>query len=71
MTMDVSFCLEALEKALSIAKPDIFNSDQGSQFTSLDFTGRLETAGIRISMDGARTGVGQRLCRTSVAQCEI
>jgi putative transposase len=52
MTMDVSFCLEALEQALGMATPDIFNSDQGSQFTSADFTGRLETAGIKISMDG-------------------
>jgi putative transposase len=52
ITMDVGFCLEALEQALGIATPDIFNSDQGSQFTSADFTGRLETAGIKISMDG-------------------
>lgn len=52
ITMDVGFCLEALEQALGIAKPDVVNSDQGSQFTSLDFTGRLESAGIRISMDG-------------------
>jgi putative transposase len=52
ITMDVSFCLEALEQALGMATPDIFNSDQGSQFTSADFTGRLETAGIKISMDG-------------------
>lgn len=52
ITMDVEFCLEALEQALGIATPDIFNSDQGSQFTSTDFTGRLASAGIRISMDG-------------------
>lgn len=52
ITMDVSFCLEALEQALGVATPDIFNSDQGAQFTSLEFTGRLETAGIQISMDG-------------------
>jgi putative transposase len=52
ITMDVRFCLEALEQALGMATPDIFNSDQGSQFTSADFTGRLETAGIKISMDG-------------------
>lgn len=51
-TMDVSFCLEALEAALTIGTPDIFNSDQGSQFTSDAFTQRLETAGIRISQDG-------------------
>jgi putative transposase len=52
ITMDVEFCLEALEQALAVATPDIFNSDQGAQFTSLAFTERLMTAGIRISMDG-------------------
>jgi putative transposase len=52
ITMDVGFCLEALEQALEVATPDIFNSDQGSQFTSVDFTERLVAAGIRISMDG-------------------
>jgi putative transposase len=52
ITMDVGFCLEALEQALMVATPDIFNSDQGSQFTSGDFTGRLVAAGVRISMDG-------------------
>lgn len=50
--LDTSFCLAALERALAVGRPDIFNSDQGSQFTSLDFTGRLDAAGIRISMDG-------------------
>jgi putative transposase len=53
ITMDVSFCLEALDEALSKhGKPEIFNTDQGSQFTSIDFTGRLKQAGIAISMDG-------------------
>jgi putative transposase len=51
-TLEGSFCLEALEEALALGKPRIFNSDQGVQFTSLEFTGRLETAGIAISMDG-------------------
>jgi putative transposase len=52
-SMDVSFCVEALEEALArYGKPEIFNTDQGSQFTSTVFTGRLEAAGIRISMDG-------------------
>ncbi len=51
-TMDVHFCLEALGNALSGQKPDILNSDQGSQFTSMDFIQILETAGVRISMDG-------------------
>jgi putative transposase len=53
ITMDVSFCIEALEEALSRnEKPEIFNTDQGSQFTSEAFTGRLKENGIRISMDG-------------------
>ena len=52
ITMDVSLCFEALHDALSRAQPEIFHRDQGAQYTSLDFTGRLESAGIRISMDG-------------------
>ena len=51
-SLDSRFCLEALEQSLEQAKPEIFNTDQGSQFTSLEFTGRLEQAEIRISMDG-------------------
>jgi putative transposase len=51
-TLDVGFCLEALEEALGLGKPEIFNSDQGSQFTAAAFTGRLEAAGVAISMDG-------------------
>jgi putative transposase len=52
VTMDTAFCLEALEAALRRGTPDIFNTDQGSQFTSEDFTTRLTKADIRISMDG-------------------
>jgi putative transposase len=51
-SLDVSFCLEALEEALEQGCPDIFNTDQGSQFTSNEFTGILLSKGIRISMDG-------------------
>jgi len=51
-TLDSGFCLEALRKALRISKPEIFNTDQGPQFTSLDFTKLLESAGIKVSMDG-------------------
>ena len=52
-TMDVSFCVSALEDALArFGKPEIFNTDQGSQFTSAEFTGVLSAAGTRISMDG-------------------
>jgi putative transposase len=51
-TLDGAFCLEALRLALRHGQPDIFNTDQGVQFTAYDFTGELETAKIRISMDG-------------------
>lgn len=50
-TLDTVFCLTALEQVLELSKPGIFNTDQGSQFTSLEFTGRLKQAGIQISMD--------------------
>lgn len=53
ITMDVAFCIEAVEEAMArFGKPDIFNTDQGSQFTSREFTGLLIGAGIQISMDG-------------------
>ena len=52
ITMDVGFCLEALDQALEVAQPEMFNSDPGAQFTSLDVTGRLASAGIQRSMDG-------------------
>jgi len=51
-TLDGDFCLQALEEALPLGPPEIFNTDQGSQFTAVAFTGRLESAGVAISMDG-------------------
>ena len=51
-TLDAGFCVEALEEALRRGKPEIFNTDQGSQFTSEAFTGLLESHGVKISMDG-------------------
>ena len=51
-TLDTSFCLDALEGALRQRQPRIFNTDQGVQFTSAAYTGRLEQAGIQISWDG-------------------
>jgi putative transposase len=51
-SLDTSFCLEALEDALAQATPEIFNTDQGTQFTSLSFTSVLDSNGIAISMDG-------------------
>jgi putative transposase len=52
VTMESSFCVSALEWALSRARPEIFNSDQGSQFTSTAFTKRVEEAGSQVSHDG-------------------
>ena len=51
-TLETDFCVTALKEALSFGTPDIFNTDQGCQFTSRDFTGVLQGSGIRISMDG-------------------
>ncbi len=51
-TMDAGFCAEALEEALRKGRPDIFNTDQGAQFTGEAFTGLLQQHGVRISMDG-------------------
>jgi len=51
-TMEGRFCLEVLDEALATRRPEIFNSDQGSQFTAAAFTGRLEKSGVAISMDG-------------------
>lgn len=51
-TMEVDFCIAALEAALEHGTPEIFNSDQGSQFTSVAFTSALTAADIKISMDG-------------------
>ena len=53
-TLDAAFCLAALEDALAKGVPEIFNTDQGSQFTSTEYTGRIAAAGIRMSMDGRR-----------------
>jgi putative transposase len=51
-TLDGDFCLEALDEALTRGKPEIFNTDRGSQFTSREYTCRLEEAGIAVSRDG-------------------
>lgn len=74
-TLDKRFCIEALEAALATgARPEIFNTDQGSQFTSLEFTGVLKQHDIKISMDGSGRWIDnvlvERLWR-SVKQDEI
>lgn len=52
VSLESSFCVSALDRALTYAEPEIFNSDQGAQLTSLAFTQKLHDRGIRISMDG-------------------
>lgn len=51
-TLDTTFCLEGLERAFTYGRPEIFNTDQGSQFTSAEFTGRVLASGAALSMDG-------------------
>jgi putative transposase len=73
-TMEAGFCVEALKEALDrYGKPEIFNTDQGSQFTSDDFTGVLKSADIRISMDGKGCWVDnvmiERLWRSLKYEC--
>lgn len=66
-TLDADFCVLALERALELCSPEIFNTDQGSQFTSESFLSVLEGRGIRISMDGrgrALDNVVERLWRS-------
>jgi putative transposase len=66
-SMDTEFVLEALEEALAKGRPEIFNTDQGSQFTSRDFTSKLLDASIEVSMDGRGRATDnvfiERLCR--------
>ena len=67
-TMEADFCVAALEEAIArYGRPDIFNTDQGSQFTSFAFTSTLKDAGIRISHGRPRPLDGQRLHRAAVA----
>jgi putative transposase len=51
-TLDGEFCLDMLEEALGRGQPEVFNTDQGVQFTAAAWTGRLESAGVKVSMDG-------------------
>ena len=67
-TLDAGFCVSTLERALRRSRPEIFNTDQGCQFTCNDFVGVLEAANIRISMDGRGRAIdnifSERLWRT-------
>jgi transposase InsO family protein len=86
--MDAGFCVDCLEEAIgAYGVPEVFNTDQGPQFTSGSFTGVLLDNGVAISMGRylllqylhslhpcrlrARTGIGQYFCRTAVADREI
>ena len=70
-TLDASFCVEALNEALArYGTPEIFNTDQGSQFTSDDFIGVLEGRGINISMDGKGRWMDNGAPRRCVRRCE-
>src|SRR5213076_2271583 len=51
-TLDGSFCLDLLDEALARGRPEVFNTDQGVQFTAVAFTSRLEAAGVQVSRDG-------------------
>ncbi len=72
-TLDTRFCLQALDQALGQGKPNVFNTDQGCQFTSQAFTGRLKIEGIRISMDGRGRALDnvfvERLWRSVKYEC--
>ena len=73
-TLDTDFCTEALEEALAqYGRPEIFNTDQGCQFTSQEFTDVLKQAGVRISMDGKGRWVDnvfiERLWRSLKYEC--
>ena len=72
-TLDGQFCLEALEEALACRTPEIFNTDQGVQYTATAFTARLELTGVAISMDGRGRWMDnvfvERLWRTVKYEC--
>ena len=67
-TLEADFCAEAPEEALSQGQPEVFNTDQGSQFTSLEFTQVLKNRGVRVSMDGKGQVPGQHLRGAAVAE---
>lgn len=67
-TLEGTFCLEMLDEALGRGRPEVFNTDQGSQFTAEAFTGKLLSVGVAVSMDGRGrcldNGFVERLWRT-------
>ena len=69
-TLEADFCVDALEGALSMGVPGIFNTDQGSQFTSEAFTTVLLNRGVQISRDSAGAYLGKRVRRAAVEERE-
>ena len=70
-TLDAGFSAEALEDALARGKPEVFNTDQGSQFTSLEFTQVLQEHVVKVSVDGVGAVLRQHLCGAVVAEGEV
>ena len=70
-TLEAGFCAEALMEAMDRGRPEVFNTDQGSQFTSQEFTQVLQDRGVKISMDGKGGVHGQHLRRAAVAHGEV
>ena len=71
-TLESDFCVAALEEALAkYGRPEIFNIDQGSLFTGLDFTQALKDAGVRISMDGKGRWTDNVMIREAVPDAEV
>ena len=70
-TLEAGFCAEALEEALGKGRPEVFNTDQGSQFTSLEFTQALQDRGVRISMDGKGRYQDNIFVEAAVADGEV
>lgn len=71
-TLDARFCIEALREALTLfGKPEVFNTDQGSQFTSGDFVRALEVAGVKISMDGRGRWIDNVFIERGLAEREV
>lgn len=70
-TLDAAFCVDALEATPALGRPEIFNTDQGCQFTWVDFTGTLERQGVPISMESKGRFSGQHFRRAAVrsAKC--
>ena len=75
-SLEGTFCVEVLEAALGLGRPEIFNTDQGVQYTAANFIARLEQAGVAISntrkrVPGSRSGIRQRVHRATVAERDV